>query len=48
MLTIAFHEFGHAFSGLCTGAKIKSIQLDPREGGVTLMGECPLPPCPSA
>lgn len=32
MLTIAFHEFGHAITGVCTGAKIKSISLDPREG----------------
>ncbi|ORY75962.1 peptidase M50B-like-domain-containing protein [Leucosporidium creatinivorum] len=37
MLTIAFHEFGHAATGCCTGAKIKSITLDPREGGCTMM-----------
>ncbi|GEM10609.1 hypothetical protein Rt10032_c11g4626 [Rhodotorula toruloides] len=37
MLTIAFHEFGHAATGCCTGAKVKSIELDPREGGVTMM-----------
>ncbi|GAA5974996.1 hypothetical protein JCM11641_006795 [Rhodosporidiobolus odoratus] len=37
MLTIAFHEFGHAATGCCTGAKIKSISLDPREGGCTMM-----------
>ncbi|GAA5883334.1 hypothetical protein JCM1840_003353 [Sporobolomyces johnsonii] len=37
MLTIAFHEFGHAIMGLCTGAKVKSITLDPREGGCTMM-----------
>ncbi|KAI5478590.1 hypothetical protein MNV49_004849 [Pseudohyphozyma bogoriensis] len=37
MLTIAFHEFGHASTGLCTGASVKSISLDPREGGVTMM-----------
>ncbi|GAA5967108.1 hypothetical protein JCM21900_001890 [Sporobolomyces salmonicolor] len=37
MLTIAFHEFGHAITGLCTGAKVKSITLDPREGGCTMM-----------
>ncbi|KAL8283728.1 hypothetical protein RQP46_005523 [Phenoliferia psychrophenolica] len=37
MLTIAFHEFGHAATGCCTGASIKSISLDPREGGVTQM-----------
>ncbi|SCZ89265.1 BZ3500_MvSof-1268-A1-R1_Chr1-1g01068 [Microbotryum saponariae] len=37
MLTIAFHEFGHAATGCCTGARIKSITLDPREGGCTMM-----------
>ncbi|GAA6029186.1 hypothetical protein JCM8097_001642 [Rhodosporidiobolus ruineniae] len=37
MLTIAFHEFGHAATGCCTGAKVKSITLDPREGGCTMM-----------
>ncbi|GAA5876927.1 hypothetical protein JCM8547_006312 [Rhodosporidiobolus lusitaniae] len=37
MLTIGFHEFGHAATGCCTGAKIKSITLDPREGGCTMM-----------
>ncbi|SCV71487.1 BQ2448_3075 [Microbotryum intermedium] len=37
MLTIAFHEFGHAATGCCTGARIKSITLDPREGGCTTM-----------
>ncbi|GAA5986123.1 hypothetical protein JCM10908_006419 [Rhodotorula pacifica] len=37
MLTVAFHEFSHAATGCCTGAKIKSISLDPREGGVTMM-----------
>ncbi|BGP18598.1 hypothetical protein JCM10213_004231 [Rhodosporidiobolus nylandii] len=37
MLTIAFHELGHAATGCCTGAKVKSITLDPREGGCTMM-----------
>ncbi|KAK3945157.1 peptidase M50B-like-domain-containing protein [Diplogelasinospora grovesii] len=37
MLVIAFHEFGHAITCLLTGGKVKSISLDPREGGVTLM-----------
>ncbi|GAA6015916.1 hypothetical protein JCM8202_005343 [Rhodotorula sphaerocarpa] len=37
MLTVAFHEFSHAATGCCTGAKIKSIELDPREGGCTMM-----------
>lgn len=35
MLVIAFHEFGHAITALCTGGKVESISLDPREGGVT-------------
>ncbi|GAA6020620.1 hypothetical protein JCM11491_001121 [Sporobolomyces phaffii] len=37
ILTVAFHEFSHALAGLCTGAKIKSISLDPNEGGCTVM-----------
>ncbi|KAM0756205.1 hypothetical protein T439DRAFT_320902 [Meredithblackwellia eburnea MCA 4105] len=37
MLVIGFHEFSHAATGCCTGASIKSISLDPREGGVTMM-----------
>ncbi|KAI1004185.1 hypothetical protein K3495_g4027 [Podosphaera aphanis] len=37
MLTIAFHEFGHASAACLTGGKVKSISLDPREGGVTHM-----------
>lgn len=37
MLVIAFHEFGHAFACILTGGKVKSIELDPREGGVTHM-----------
>jgi len=37
MLVIAFHEFGHAFACVLTGGRVKSISLDPREGGVTHM-----------
>ncbi|PMD22484.1 hypothetical protein NA56DRAFT_570383 [Hyaloscypha hepaticicola] len=37
MLVIAFHEFGHAITACCTGGRVKSISLDPREGGVTHM-----------
>lgn len=37
MLVIAFHEFGHAITACCTGGKVESISLDPREGGVTRM-----------
>jgi hypothetical protein len=37
MLTIAFHEFGHAMAALLTGGRVESISLDPREGGVTHM-----------
>jgi len=37
MLTIAFHEFGHAMAACVTGGRVKSISLDPREGGVTHM-----------
>ncbi|CAG9946774.1 unnamed protein product [Clonostachys rosea f. rosea IK726] len=35
MLVIAFHEFGHAITAILTGGKVKSISLDPNEGGVT-------------
>lgn len=35
MLVIAFHEFGHASTACCTGGHVKSISLDPHEGGVT-------------
>lgn len=35
MLTIAFHEFGHAFAAKLTGGKVESISLDPKEGGKT-------------
>jgi hypothetical protein len=37
MLVIAFHEFGHAITCVLTGGHVKSISLDPREGGVTHM-----------
>lgn len=37
MLVIAFHEFGHAITACCTGGRVKSISLDPNEGGVTHM-----------
>lgn len=37
LLTVGFHEFSHAIVGLCTGAKIESIHLDPNEGGATRM-----------
>ncbi|KAI8899925.1 peptidase M50B-like-domain-containing protein [Globomyces pollinis-pini] len=37
ILTVALHEFGHAFAGILTGAKIVSITLDPNEGGLTKM-----------
>lgn len=37
MLVIAFHEFGHAITAVLTGGKVKSISLDPNEGGVTHM-----------
>lgn len=37
MLVIAFHEFSHALAAVLTGGKVKSISLDPREGGVTHM-----------
>ncbi|KAI1324780.1 peptidase M50B-like-domain-containing protein [Xylariaceae sp. FL0255] len=37
MLVIAFHEFSHAFMAVLTGGHVKSITLDPREGGVTHM-----------
>ncbi|TDZ28329.1 hypothetical protein C8035_v011929 [Colletotrichum spinosum] len=37
MLTISYHEFGHAFAAVCTGGRVVSITLDPNEGGCTLM-----------
>lgn len=37
LLTVGFHEFGHAAMGVLTCAKVESIHLDPNEGGVTKM-----------
>ncbi|KAJ3082749.1 hypothetical protein HK102_001478 [Quaeritorhiza haematococci] len=37
IVTVALHEFGHASAGICTGAKIEAIELNPDEGGVTRM-----------
>lgn len=37
LLTVAFHEFSHAFAGLLTCAKVESIVLEPDEGGATRM-----------
>jgi hypothetical protein len=37
LVTVALHEFGHASAGWLTGAKIKSIEVNPNEGGVTHM-----------
>ncbi|KAJ2002722.1 hypothetical protein GGI04_001331 [Coemansia thaxteri] len=37
LVTVALHEFCHAAAGICTGAKIKSITIDPDEGGLTRM-----------
>ncbi|KAJ1833298.1 hypothetical protein LPJ63_002854 [Coemansia sp. RSA 2711] len=37
LVTVALHEFSHAAAGLCTGAKIKAITIDPDEGGLTRM-----------
>lgn len=37
LLTVGFHEFGHAFMGVLTCAHIESIHLDPNEGGATRM-----------
>ncbi|KAG5457415.1 MAG: peptidase M50B-like-domain-containing protein [Olpidium bornovanus] len=37
LVTIAFHEFGHAAAGKGTGAQIEGIEVDPNEGGVTRM-----------
>ncbi|BGP42224.1 hypothetical protein JCM10449v2_006229 [Rhodotorula kratochvilovae] len=38
LLVVAFHEFSHAGVGCCTGAKVKSITLDPRYLGSSLIG----------
>lgn len=37
VFTVALHEFGHAAVGCCTGARVKSITVDPDEGGLTKM-----------
>ncbi|KAJ2557358.1 hypothetical protein EV175_001390, partial [Coemansia sp. RSA 1933] len=37
LVTVALHEFSHAAAGLCTGARIQSITIDPDEGGKTIM-----------
>jgi len=37
LLTVAMHEFSHAFAGILTCARIHSIELDPDEGGATKM-----------
>ena len=37
MLVIAFHEWSHAIAAVLTGGRVKAIELDPREGGVTHM-----------
>jgi len=37
LLTVGFHEMSHALAGVLTGASIKSIELDPDEGGATRM-----------
>lgn len=37
MLVIFFHEMSHALVGLLTGGHVMHIELDPREGGATLI-----------
>ncbi|RUP43218.1 peptidase M50B-like-domain-containing protein [Jimgerdemannia flammicorona] len=37
LLTVGLHEFSHAIVGLCTCARIISIEIDPDEGGLTKM-----------
>ena len=37
LVTIAFHEFGHAFACICTCGKVVSIEVDPELGGATEM-----------
>ncbi|KAL7753279.1 hypothetical protein RI367_001054 [Sorochytrium milnesiophthora] len=37
LVTVAWHELSHAIAGICTGAKIESIQINPDEGGVTYL-----------
>ena len=35
LVTIVFHEFGHASTAICTGGHVDSIQVDPDLGGAT-------------
>ncbi|KAJ1564197.1 hypothetical protein HK096_009177 [Nowakowskiella sp. JEL0078] len=37
IVTVMLHELGHALAGLCTGAKILGIEVNPNQGGVTKM-----------
>ena len=37
MLVIFFHEMSHALVGMLTGGHVQRIELDPREGGLTLV-----------
>jgi len=37
LLTVGFHEMSHALAGVLTCARIRSIELDPDEGGATRM-----------
>ena len=37
VLTVAFHESGHALAGLATCAHITSVEIDPELGGLTQM-----------
>lgn len=37
ILTVSFHEFGHAIACVLTCGKVVGLELDPREGGATHM-----------
>ncbi|KAK9840917.1 hypothetical protein WJX81_000177 [Elliptochloris bilobata] len=37
VLTVAFHEAGHALACVLTGGRVESITLDPDLGGLTMM-----------
>ena len=37
VVTVAFHESGHALAGLATCAHITSVEIDPELGGLTQM-----------
>ena len=37
VLTVAFHESGHALAGVATCAHITSVEIDPELGGLTQM-----------